>query len=170
MIFVTSGTQLPFDRFIQAVDEVALSHPSKTFLVQASCVKYQVKSRNIQLVNHLSPVEFTDAVNTAELIISHAGIGSIVSAAQSGKPLIVFPRFGKLKEHRNNHQVATCEAMQKCFTLHVATNAETLNRLIQQHFHEPLPLLPAITAFAPDELLSSIKTFIEPEPVLGLAT
>ena len=170
MIFVTSGTQLPFDRFVEAVDEVAAENLSKTFLVQATCVNYQVKSRNIQLVQHLSPVEFTESVSKAELIISHAGIGSIVSAAQAGKSLIVFPRLGKLKEHRNNHQVATCEAMQRCFPLHVATNSKELGNLVNEHFQQPLSLFPAITAFAPDELLNSIRKFIEPEPVLSLAS
>lgn len=168
MIFVTSGTQLPFDRFIKTVDEIAALYPFEKFLVQAIDRKHPIKSTNITLANSLSPGEFTDAVNNAELVISHAGIGSIVSAAQSQKPLIVFPRFGKLKEHRNNHQVATCKALGQQFELNVATNAAELKGLMEKYFEGYLPLLPQIPAIASEQMLDSLRTFIEPEAEVSL--
>jgi UDP-N-acetylglucosamine transferase subunit ALG13 len=163
MIFVTSGTQLPFDRFIRTVDEVAAAFPEKQFLVQAINIRHKVTSPNIQLASYLSPVEFSEAVSTAELMISHAGIGSILSSAESGRPLIVFPRMGKLKEHRNNHQVATCEAMQKKFPLNVANNATELKQLLEVFFEGDLALLPRIPRYATNDLLVSLKEFVEEE-------
>src|SRR5205085_9499212 len=117
MIFVTAGTQLPFDRFIKTIDEIAALFPNKKFLVQAIHNNHKTLNVNVEQISSLTPAEFGNIIGDAELIISHAGIGTIVSAAQAGKPLIVFPRFGKLKEHRNDHQVATCRAMKQSLPL-----------------------------------------------------
>ncbi len=43
------------------------------------------------------------------MVIAHAGMGSIISALEIGKPIVVMPRRGSLRETRNDHQVATAE-------------------------------------------------------------
>jgi UDP-N-acetylglucosamine transferase subunit ALG13 len=167
MIFVTSGTQLPFDRFIQTIDEIAALFPAKEFLVQVIHDRHKIMSANVQKVDCLTPSEFGEMIAQAELVISHAGIGTIVSAAQAGKPLIVFPRFGKLKEHRNDHQVATCTAMQRSFPLNVATNTDELKVLMEKHFKGDLASLPAVDTYASGSLLNSIREFIVPETLVS---
>jgi UDP-N-acetylglucosamine transferase subunit ALG13 len=162
MIFVTSGTQLPFDRFIKTIDQIAALFPAKEFLVQVIHDQHKIMSANVRQVSCLSPAEFIETMSNAELVISHAGIGTIVSAARAGKPLIVFPRFGKLKEHRNDHQVATCTAMQRSFPLNVATNMEELQLLLEKHFIGDLSSLPVVDACASGSLLNSIREFIVP--------
>lgn len=168
MIFVTAGTQLPFDRFLSTVDEIAPCFPDTDFLVQVIDPKLPVSSPNIRMVSYLSSEEFKEAITTAELVISHAGIGTILSAAQVSKPLIVFPRMGKLKEHRNDHQVATCREMKKSFPLNIATDAEELKFLMHQHFEGALEPLPVISAYASENLLLSLREFISPVPALEL--
>ena len=45
----------------------------------------------------------------AKVIVAHAGMGSIISALELGKPIVVMPRHGALRETRNDHQVATAK-------------------------------------------------------------
>lgn len=157
MIFVTVGSQLPFDRMIRAVDEIAPAFPQSQFIAQVFGMKYQVQ--HINTVEFISPIQFNDYILSAELIISHAGMGTILSVAEMGKPLIVFPRQGKLKETRNDHQVATCRMLEK-EGLNVAYDREDLEKLVNLHFQGKLQLMKRITSHASDRLLSSIKEFV----------
>lgn len=123
MIFVTIGTQIPFDRFIKIIDEIAETIDEE-FYVQALTGNY--KPRNFKIVDFINPDEFNRVVQEARLIISHAGIGSILSAMDFNKPIIIFPRLAKLKEHRNDHQIATAKAMKERNYAYVAYNQQEL--------------------------------------------
>jgi UDP-N-acetylglucosamine transferase subunit ALG13 len=167
MIFVTTGTQLPFDRLVIAVIDVAKQFPDKKFVVQAVYDLIHPLPDNLQLLKSLSPTAFTDYLVNSELIISHAGVGSIVSGAQLQKVLILFPRIGKLKEHRNDHQVATCHMLRKTYPLHVAMNAEELSDLIKTHYSKGLAPMRKIGEHASPELIDSLKGFLNGEVVKG---
>lgn len=107
MIFVTVGTQLPFDRMIRAVDEWAGVSGRRDVLAQVGMSDY--RSRNIKCVKTLHPEEFQQRFMEAEFIISHAGMGSIITAMELSKPIIILPRRAELGEHRNDHQLATAK-------------------------------------------------------------
>ena len=109
MIFVTTGTQAPFNRLVKAIDSIAKSLNHEV-VVQASGVDFDVQ--NIKVVDFLAPKDFEVLFNDAEIIISHAGMGSIISALTIAKPIIVVPRRAALGEHRNDHQMATAKRME----------------------------------------------------------
>src|SRR5688572_22887840 len=129
MIFVTVGSQLPFDRMIQAVDEVASLLKGQEIVAQVFGMKYQPK--NIKTLDYIPPIDFKNYIESADLIISHAGTGTILSVSQLEKPMIVFPRSGKLKETRNDHQFATCRMLEKTTRLQVAYDKDQLEEKIQ---------------------------------------
>ncbi len=158
MIFVTIGSQLPFDRMIQAVDEIAPLFPGKEFIAQAFGLQYKVK--NIQTLEFISPVEFNDYIRNAELVISHAGTGTILSVGELGKPLIVFPRLGKLKETRNNHQVDTCVMLEKSAGLNVAYDKQQLQQQLEAFFRGELKPMEKISPYASTQLLTSLRDFV----------
>jgi UDP-N-acetylglucosamine transferase subunit ALG13 len=164
MIFVTVGSQLPFDRLIEAIDKIAPSIKGKEIVAQVFGMQYQPK--NIKTLDYISPSEFKDYINNSELIISHAGTGTILSVAQLQKPLIVFPRLGKLRETRNDHQSATCRMLEKTSGLQVAYDEEQLKEKINAFLNNQLPVMEKITSFASGQLIGSIKNFIEPEKEL----
>src|SRR4051812_14648184 len=166
MIFVTVGSQLPFDRLIQAVDNIAPSLQGKEIVAQVFGMKYQPK--NIKTLDYISPGDFKDYVQSSELIISHAGTGTILSVSQLQKPLIVFPRLGKLRETRNDHQSATCRMLEKTSGLQVAYDEKQLKEKINAFLRSELPVMEKVPAFASAQLLNSIRSFIETDkkPVL----
>jgi UDP-N-acetylglucosamine transferase subunit ALG13 len=106
MIFVTVGEQLPFDRLISAVDDWAATSMEEVY---AQIGNSQLKPNVIQYKKHLDPLEFKQAFLAADVIIAHAGMGTIITAIELGKPLLVMPRQACFGEHRNDHQLATAK-------------------------------------------------------------
>lgn len=104
MIFVTVGTQLPFDRLVSVVDEWAGAHGISGF-AQIGPGKYL--PRHMAFDRFIGPDSFEERVRSARCIISHAGMGSIISALSHAKPAIMMARRFELGEHRNDHQRAT---------------------------------------------------------------
>lgn len=117
MIFLTLGTQLPFDRLVKAVDEVAQSL-DETIFGQIGNGRYLPK--NFTYVESMSPVDFDKKFKEARVVVGHAGIGTILSGFNSEKPLVLMARRASLGEHRNDHQVATIKQVQKFPGVYVA--------------------------------------------------
>lgn len=105
LIFVTVGTQLPFQRLVKAMDAWAGNHPGKEIFMQTGDTAYQ--PRHCAFKPYTLPDEWEDRFRRAALLVSHAGMGTILKSLDTGKPLILMPRLAALGEHRNDHQVAT---------------------------------------------------------------
>ena len=105
MIFVTVGGQLPFDRLIRAVDRWASDDRRDDVFAQIGRTAFRPGS--IRYTSFLVPSDFRRCLDEADYVISHAGIGTILSALERGKPLLVVPRQARFGESVNDHQVAT---------------------------------------------------------------
>jgi len=160
MIFVTVGSQLPFDRMIEAVDNVAAHFPEKEFIAQVFGMKYRPK--HIKTLDFIPPAAFRGYVERSELVIAHAGTGTILSVGQLAKPQIVFPRLGHLRETRNDHQEATCRGLEP-LGLQVAWDEAQLLEKMQLFVKGALPVLDRIAPHASAGLLGSIRSFIHSE-------
>lgn len=158
MIFLTTGTQEPFDRLLQAVDDVAPLIPTR-ILAQVSKSTYQAK--NIETFAFAAPGEFSRYFQEAELIISHAGMGTIISALEARKPILIMPRLAKFREHRNDHQLATAQVFQKLNYVHVAFDEDELKTKLPQVYQTGLAPLHRIGAHASPELIASVRRFLE---------
>ena len=104
MILVTVGMQLGFDRLIAAMDALA---PDLGMPVIAQTGKGTYAPQNMEARARIAPAEFETLVQQCSLIVSHAGIGTVLTAARFAKPIILFPRRADQGEHRNDHQLAT---------------------------------------------------------------
>ena len=128
MIFVTVGTQLSFDRLIEAVDAWAGENPSESVFAQVGPGQY--KTRYCQSAAFVPPNQANDLFLRADLIVSHAGMGSILTAMRYRKPILVMPRRASLGEHRNEHQLATAKWLHKKAGVFVANDASDMSRLL----------------------------------------
>ena len=117
------------------------------------------KPKNIKALDYITPIDFKGYIQNAELIISHAGTGTILTVSQMQKPLIVFPRSGKLKETRNNHQFDTCRMLEKARGLQVAYDEKQLKEKIDLFIKGDLPVMEVIPEFASSQLLDSIRSY-----------
>lgn len=105
MIFVTVGTQLAFDRLIEAVDSWAETVGGDEIFAQIGPGAY--KPRHLEYRDYISPGEHQERMAAADVIVAHAGMGTILRALELGTPVLVMPRKAALGEHRNDHQLAT---------------------------------------------------------------
>jgi len=131
MIFVTVGEQLPFDRLVRAVDVCAIATGQE---IIAQIGESTLIPDNIEYKKFLNPQEFEECFMNADVIIAHAGMGTIITALELGKPLIVMPRQADLGEHRNDHQFATAKRFLALNYIMVAFTeaelAEKITRLV----------------------------------------
>jgi UDP-N-acetylglucosamine transferase subunit ALG13 len=122
MIFVTTGTQLPFPRMIDAVGRIA-ADLNEEIIAQ---VGPDTTPRDFPTHATLAPAQFTEFFGGARVVVAHAGIGSILSAKKFGKPVILMPRKHALGEHRNDHQMATAREVEGITGVYVAWNEDQL--------------------------------------------
>ncbi len=124
MIFVTVGSMLPFDRLIMAMDEWAAAHPHQRMLAQIGdgtfLPRYMPYSRIV------TPARFREIYDEANLIVAHAGMGSVIMAAETGKPIVLLPRQAARREHTTDHQLHTVAWLGQRPGIFVADAAEDL--------------------------------------------
>lgn len=163
MIFVTVGAQMPFDRLVRTVDAWAREHGRTDVFAQIGTTDYVPAA--IQWTAFLQPEEFRRRYEAAEVIVAHAGTGSIISALQLAKPILVMPRRAALRETRNDHQVATAERFRRLRSVAVALDetelAQKLTRL------DELDRSEAVGPFASRTLLETLRGFIDGADVAG---
>ena len=104
MILVILGTQdKEFKRLLSAVErEIKKGNIKEKVVVQAGQTKYE--SDNMEILDLVSAPEFDKLIDKADLIITHGGVGSILTAIKKGKKIIAAARLKKYKEHHNDHQ------------------------------------------------------------------
>ena len=159
MIFVTTGTQEPFDRLIQAVDIIASEFPDIEFIVQAFNSSYE--PQNFKSQKFLASKDFFSYLRSAELIISHAGMGTIISALVEQKPILVMPRLIQYNEHRTGHQLATATKLDELGYVHVAYDEKQLIQMIQEKGLSGFKPLHQLGKEASRGLLDSLDDFIK---------
>ena len=151
MIVVTVGTQLPFDRLIKMVDELAPSIPVKIF---AQTGRGTYVPRNIEWSATIPAGEFDGLLRQASVIMAHAGIGTVLKAYKYRKPIILVPRQASFGEHRNDHQLATVSKLQHRAGIYVARSAEELSSLLNKE------LMPAIAGDSASQGRQRLQDFI----------
>ncbi|MBF0244238.1 MAG: hypothetical protein HQL31_03045 [Planctomycetes bacterium] len=157
MILVTVGAQLPFDRLIRAVDRWAGDHQVKDIFAQIGQSDYI--PQNMPYAKFLDYDQFHEKISQCTLLISHAGMGSIITAMELGKPVLMMPRRADLGEHRNDHQLATSASMKERGRLEVAMDEEELyQRLCHPgELHSSASLAPC----ASGALIKALREFVE---------
>jgi UDP-N-acetylglucosamine transferase subunit ALG13 len=128
VIFVTVGTQLPFHRLIGAMDAWAGANPQAEVFAQVGPTTQP--PRHMPFAAFLSPQEADERLRSATLIVAHAGMGTVLTALEAGRPLIIVPRRASLGEHRNEHQLATARWLVARPGIGVAMDESELPRLL----------------------------------------
>ncbi|MCE0493298.1 glycosyltransferase [Vibrio salinus] len=130
MIFLTVGTQLPFLRLTKIVDSLAkeLQLNIKAQIGDCTYIPGAISSQNFY-----PPDDLDNLFNQAEVVISHAGMGTIINCLRLKKTIILFPRMAKFGEHRNDHQLDTVSSFEGVKGLYIATNEQELKQLLENY-------------------------------------
>lgn len=140
MIFVTVGTQdKEFKRLIEYVlrlkEELQIIKKEK-ILIQHGKTNIdeflnRIQNLGIETVDFCNFKQIDENIQKSEIIISHAGVGTIMETLKSNKNIIVIPRLEKYKEHTNNHQLDIAKEFSKKGYIRIATNYEELKKAIE---------------------------------------
>jgi UDP-N-acetylglucosamine transferase subunit ALG13 len=136
VIFVTVGTQLPFERLVAAVDKwCGTRSPRPNVLAQVGAGRLDYE--NLRCIRTLDGAQYASAIADAELIVAHAGTGSILTALDHGIPMIMMPRDDRRGEHRDDHQIQTARQLEKMGLVSVAWSAMQVPALIDAELARP---------------------------------
>ena len=142
MIFVSLGTQdKPFNRIIDYVislKENLKELQGEKIIIQLGQTKLlksdneRIKNlENIIIYDMLQPEKMKDIIKDSDIIITHAGVGTIMECLEMDKEIIVVPRKVENLEHVNNHQEEIAFEMEKKgFLTKVDTYEELENKII----------------------------------------
>ena len=105
MILVTLGTQdKSFTRLLDKIQEqIDKGNIKDKVVVQAGFTKYN--SKDMEIFDLIDRDKFNKLISDCDLLITHGGVGSILTGLKNNKKVIVCPRLSKYKEHMNDHQV-----------------------------------------------------------------
>lgn len=157
MIFVTVGTQLPFDRLVRAVDAWAALHPEVEVFAQVGPKGF--RSGRFASEEFVQPSRANQLMQQAEVIVSHAGMGSVLTALRYQRPILILPRKASLGEHRNEHQLATARWLQSRPGVSVAWEAEDVAQRLDARGE--LATGPQLGAHASGPLVDRLKAYLK---------
>lgn len=143
MIFVTVGSRnYPFDRLFKKLDELCKQGVIKDkIFAQTGTSKYTPQCYDF--VDFISPDEFVECINKADLVITHGASGSIMKALNAGKKVVVVTRLEKYGEHINDHQIQNNEAFStNNYVLMADLELENLGECIQKIYDGTDGLVP----------------------------
>ncbi len=109
MILVTLGTNdKSFIRLIKKIEELKIKGAiEQDIIVQAGYTKYS--SEHMQIFDLIDMDNFQKLLQECSILITHGGVGTIVSGLQNNKKVIAVPRLKKYGEHVNDHQLQIIE-------------------------------------------------------------
>lgn len=113
MILVLLGTQNnSFHRLLEEIDNLIQKGIIKEeVVVQSGYTKYETS--NMKQFDLIDSEEFEELQKKARIIITHGGVGSIISSIKKGKKVIAVPRLHEYGEHVNNHQKQIVELFKE---------------------------------------------------------
>lgn len=113
LILILLGTQdKPFTRLLKAVDDLIEKKVIKEKVIaQVGHTKYETK--NIEMFELIPLDKYEQIIKEADIVITHAGVGSILTAMGYDKKIIAAARLKEYGEHTNNHQLQILEELTK---------------------------------------------------------
>jgi UDP-N-acetylglucosamine transferase subunit ALG13 len=154
-IFVTVGSAYPFDRLVRACDDAAARHPEHDWLAQIHEGTYEPTHMRFERL--MDKQAFDTAMTEADLVVGHAGMGTISGALALDKPLLVLPRLRRFGESVNDHQVSCARHFRSGGHLLAADDAGDVGPLLER-----LPtFVPAPRRVRAAQLADDIGTFLQ---------
>jgi len=157
VIFVTVGAQMPFDRLVAWADEWAAATGRRDVCAQIGASDHL--PRHLEVLPFMDRPDSRARVEAADAVIAHAGMGTILTVLELGRPLLVVPRLGARGETRNDHQVATARRFEEEKLVQAAYDREQF--MARADALERATPHPRIPGRASDELLARLRAFVE---------
>ena len=135
MIFVVLGTQkFQLNRLLQKLDEY-VEQGLLTDEIYAQIGNSTYKPRHYAYKDFMDKKEFDATIAKADLVIAHSGVGTIITAIHAKKPVVVFPRLAKYKEHVDDHQVQLLKQFDEMNIICSCYEMDDLGKMVSELDH-----------------------------------
>ncbi|WP_299093711.1 PssE/Cps14G family polysaccharide biosynthesis glycosyltransferase [uncultured Metabacillus sp.] len=133
-VLVTIGSMVEkkFTRLFNIIDELCEENILNGNLVVAQIGFDAYKPKNFKAFDMIADEEFKKLIDESDLIISHAGTGTVTSCLKKGKKVIIFPRMAQYDEHYDDHQLELAEVFTRNKNVLCAKNKKELVKCIQE--------------------------------------
>lgn len=145
-VLVTIGSMVEkkFTRLFKAIDELCDEGVLDGTQITAQVGFDAYQSTRYSCFDMIADEQFKKLIEESDLVIAHAGTGTVTSSIKKGKKVIIFPRMAKYDEHYDDHQLELAELFTKQGYVLQATNKEELKQCIQ-----------TLDAFVPAQFVSN---------------
>ena len=132
MIFLIVGSQkFPFERLIREMDRLKGEGVIQDEVVaQIGVCAYEPK--HLRWQRFMDKETFDQNIGACDLLVTHAGEGSIMTGLLKGRKVIAVPRYARFGEHLNDHQLQIARAMENLGCL---INVEDIEKLEDVFLH-----------------------------------
>lgn len=160
MIFVSVGTnEARFDRLLRAVAELPVDEP---LLIQHGH-SVRVERPDAELVDFLPFEGMVEAIRSARVVVTHAGVGSVMVALANGKRPVVVPRRKSFAEAVDDHQLQLGRRFAQAGLVTFVEDPEGLAEALRGE-QEAASIVPSASTLTAD--LSSFLDEMIPRPPL----
>ena len=120
MIFVTLGTQAyPFDRLLRGLAGVG-----EELVVQGGPSTF--RPEGVTWFDYLEYAPLLEQIRLARIVVSHAGIGTVMTVVAEGKRPVVVPRLHRYGEAVDDHQVPIARRLAEAGLVTLVEDPEQL--------------------------------------------
>jgi len=157
MILVMLGTQNnSFHRLLEEVEKnIENGTIHEDVVVQAGYTKFE--SKNMKIFDLIPKEKLEELQENANLIITHGGVGSIISSIEKEKKVIAVPRLHEYGEHVNNHQKEIVKDFNdKGYIIGIEKVEDLENAIIKSKTFEPVKY-----KHSNEKMLKIIQEFID---------
>lgn len=158
VIFASVGSMLPFDRFVQGVDDWAGANPEVPVFIQIGEGKYEPK--NAPWARIVAHDEYQRRLDECTLFVAHVGMGSIMQALEKRKQMLLVPRYADRGEHTTDHQLHTADKFRDTQGLLIVDEVEDMHREMSRLLDNPLESSTGIPQFASTEMTDKVAAFL----------
>lgn len=131
MILVTLGTQdKTFPRLLEAIQkQIDKGNIKGKVIVQAGSTKFE--SKDMEVLDLIDRDLYAKLISECDLLITHGGVGSIITGLKCNKKIIAAPRLAKYGEHTNDHQLQIIEKFSDAGFILPLYNFDELDKVIK---------------------------------------
>lgn len=134
MIFVIVGGVVEFDfsRILKILDEIVGENIINSNEIVAQIGHSKYVPTNYKNFRFVDGDEFQKYIDGSDLIITHGGVGTLISAMKKHKKIISFPRLAKYNEHLDDHQLEFTTILKNDGYIKMATDKMELIKVLNE--------------------------------------
>jgi beta-1,4-N-acetylglucosaminyltransferase len=141
ILVAVGSSQFAFDRLLRAVEDLPRSEP---IVVQHG--PSEIRPTGVSCMDFAPLETFVRLIREARVVVTHAGVGSILLALANGKKPYIVPRLRAFGETVDDHQVESARRFARSGVVTLVEKPELLAAKIAAEstdaFASPLPSSP----------------------------